>query len=146
MLYAPFALPFALIANLLSIGLMVGGVYLGWAWWTGVVVGTGYLVASIAATAWTFLGRLVISRFWPGSDDEPTADRGGRELTAVGPDETRIHVEVYGPETGPTLIFTHGWGMDSTAWVYARKALSRRFRVVLWDLPGLGKSERLRSG
>jgi len=31
--------------------------------------------------------------------------------------------------------------MDSTFWRYARQDLADRFRLVLWDLPGLGKSK-----
>ncbi|WP_245927787.1 alpha/beta fold hydrolase [Aphanothece hegewaldii] len=40
---------------------------------------------------------------------------------------------------------THGWGPDSTVWYYAKKQLSDRFRVVVWDLPGLGKSKKPRN-
>lgn len=51
-----------------------------------------------------------------------------------------IYVETHGPEGAPPIIFTHGWGMDSTMWRYAKADLVDRFRLILWDLPGLGKS------
>jgi pimeloyl-ACP methyl ester carboxylesterase len=49
-------------------------------------------------------------------------------------------VESYGPADGPPLVFTHGWGADSTEWYYARKQLADTFHVIVWDLPGLGRS------
>jgi pimeloyl-ACP methyl ester carboxylesterase len=58
------------------------------------------------------------------------------------PDGSHLHVEFYGPKHAPTLLFTHGWSLDRTAWSYAKQELADRFRLVLWDLPGLGKSTR----
>ncbi len=58
------------------------------------------------------------------------------------PDGSEINVEFYGPEDAPTLILTHGWGPDSTVWYYAKKQLIDQFRVIVWDLPGLGKSRK----
>ena len=49
---------------------------------------------------------------------------------------------MYGPSDAPPIVLTHGWGADSTEWYYAKKALSRRFRLIAWDLPGLGRSTR----
>jgi pimeloyl-ACP methyl ester carboxylesterase len=31
--------------------------------------------------------------------------------------------------------------MDSTVWHYAKRDLSKQFRVIVWDLPGLGQSK-----
>src|SRR5690348_13932517 len=33
-------------------------------------------------------------------------------------------------------------GASSTAWYYAKKRLSDRFRLILWDLPGVGQSSQ----
>src|SRR5215213_5054037 len=41
---------------------------------------------------------------------------------------------------------THGWDLDATAWHYEKKHLADRFRLVLWDLPGLGLSGQPRDG
>jgi pimeloyl-ACP methyl ester carboxylesterase len=35
---------------------------------------------------------------------------------------------------------THGWGLDSTIWDYASRDLGRSHPIVVWDLPGLGRS------
>ncbi|WP_052640296.1 alpha/beta fold hydrolase [Zavarzinella formosa] len=45
-----------------------------------------------------------------------------------------------GQPDGPTVILTHGWGASTTEWFYLRRQLAGRYRLVCWDLPGLGKS------
>ena len=43
---------------------------------------------------------------------------------------------------GPaTLIFSHGFGCDQTMWNYLYPHFSERFRVVLYDLVGAGRSD-----
>lgn len=60
----------------------------------------------------------------------------------AAPDGSRIHVETEGPADKPALVLTHGWTLDSQAWFYARQHLEKRFRLILWDLPGLGQSSQ----
>jgi pimeloyl-ACP methyl ester carboxylesterase len=64
------------------------------------------------------------------------------------PDGASLHVEEHGPAAGaaPTLLMTHGWDLDATAWYYEKKRLADRFRLVLWDLPGLGLSTQPKDG
>jgi len=31
---------------------------------------------------------------------------------------------------------------NSTVWYYAKRQLTDRFRLIVWDLPGLGKSRK----
>ena len=56
------------------------------------------------------------------------------------PDGSRLYIATYGRADGPTLLFTHGWSLDSTVWDLIRKKLAKQFRIVVWDLPGLGRS------
>lgn len=42
---------------------------------------------------------------------------------------------------GPTLVFNHGWTM-SHRFFQKQEALSQFYRLVLWDLPGHGQSEK----
>ena len=37
---------------------------------------------------------------------------------------------------------THGWGADSTEWFYQKRHLADRFRLIVWDEPGLGLSKK----
>jgi pimeloyl-ACP methyl ester carboxylesterase len=73
------------------------------------------------------------------TDESPREPDQVKELKR--PDGSRLHVECYGENHGPTLLFTHGWSLDRTAWTYARDALAGKYRVVVWDLPGLGRSQ-----
>jgi pimeloyl-ACP methyl ester carboxylesterase len=56
------------------------------------------------------------------------------------PDGSELHIEFYGPEDGTPIVLTHGWGLDSREWNYLKRDLSDRFRLIVWDEPGLGKS------
>jgi pimeloyl-ACP methyl ester carboxylesterase len=51
-------------------------------------------------------------------------------------------VECYGREDAPPIVLTHGWGANSTEWDYLKKELAGDFRLIVWDLPGLGRSTR----
>jgi hypothetical protein len=53
------------------------------------------------------------------------------------PDGSVIQVEFYGPANGQPIILTHGWGPNSIVWYYVKRQLSDRFRIIVWDLPGL---------
>jgi pimeloyl-ACP methyl ester carboxylesterase len=119
--------------------LLGGGAYLLWAWYVGSVVGTGYLVASLVMLVLSLAGRFIVLRFRPGGDDEPRTNREGSKDTVMRFDGSQIHVELYGDPAAPPVVLTHGWGMNSTAWYYAKR-LAGRFRLIVWDLPGLGES------
>jgi len=49
------------------------------------------------------------------------------------------HYETEGE--GETLLFLHGWAVNSRIWRQQMKYFSDRYRVVSFDLPGHGKSE-----
>lgn len=139
--YVPFLIPITWLVGLLSLALLGGGVYLLWAWYVGALVGTAYLVGGLVATIWTFVGhRVVLLLMRRAGRDEPKATRDGEVRRVARPDGSELQVEVYGPPSGPTILMTHGLGTHSTAWYYAKKQLAERFRLIVWDLPGLGKS------
>ncbi len=98
------------------------------------------MLAGVALLAVAFLGRHIVQLGFRRGPDEPQHTRSGAVRTFTSPDGTSIHAEVYGPANGPTLVLTHGWGVSSTEWYYAKRHLSDRFRVIVWDLPGLGLS------
>jgi pimeloyl-ACP methyl ester carboxylesterase len=73
----------------------------------------------------------------------PRRSRDGATISQLGrPDGSQLRVECYGREEAPPIILTHGWGANSTEWDYLKKELSDEFRLIVWDLPGLGRSTR----
>jgi pimeloyl-ACP methyl ester carboxylesterase len=67
---------------------------------------------------------------------------GGEVHRLRRPDGTELQVECYGPPDAPALVLTHGWGCDSTEWYYLKRQLAAHFRLIVWDLPGVGRSSR----
>jgi pimeloyl-ACP methyl ester carboxylesterase len=59
----------------------------------------------------------------------PTIDRSG----------VRIYYEVHGD--GPALILTHGYSSTSAMWQGQIAALSKQYKLVLWDMRGHGRSD-----
>ncbi len=98
------------------------------------------LIAGVALLLFTFAGGPLFQLAYPSGPDEPQVMRTGEPKELTMSDGARIHAELYGPAAAPTLLFTHGWGTNSTEWYYAKKQLGDKFRLILWDLPGLGES------
>jgi pimeloyl-ACP methyl ester carboxylesterase len=140
MLLMPFPLLLLLPVMLLSLGLLGGGAYLLWAWYAGLLTGLGVLVAGLALLLWTVAGRWVILGLRRAGQDEPRMTREGEAQRLRRPDGSELQVELYGSAAAPPLILTHGWGVNGTVWHYAKRQLADRFRLIVWDLPGLGRS------
>jgi len=47
------------------------------------------------------------------------------------------------PERGPAAVCVHGSGADGIVWSYQLSRLSSRYRIIVPDLPGHGRSEGL---
>ena len=136
---------------LLSLAIIAASAYLLWQWYDGDIVQRAdgvavrvredwYLWVGGALLVLSFLGRPILTPFLAKRDTDPTkAERyAGRMITAES--GSQLYVEEVGPVGAPVVILTHGWAMDSTIWYYAKRDLSRQFRVISWDLPGMGKS------
>jgi pimeloyl-ACP methyl ester carboxylesterase len=140
------------LLSLVSLLILAAAVYLLWSWYDGRWLFDRYgralqvrddwrLYTGLGLLAWSFLGRYVVRLLLARGDTEPTrAERGEGQMVA-GASGSSLYVESHGRSGAPLIIFTHGWGMDSTFWYYARRALGDRFRLLLWDLPGLGRSK-----
>ncbi|MBV9355685.1 MAG: alpha/beta hydrolase [Chloroflexi bacterium] len=142
MFFAPFALVFSWLIGLLSLAVLGGGLYLLWAWYVGVLIGTGYLVGGLALVLWSLLGRILVLAFHPSGPDEPHTLQPASHERLLRPDGSSLYVERYGPADAPALVLTHGAGVNRTSWYYVIRALSERFQVLVWDMPGLGHSDR----
>ena len=141
-----------LLLQLLSLAVLALSAWLLWSWWDGESVrdldgvlrhvrGPHWrLWTGLGLLAWSLgVGRLIILMLIRRGHTPMAARTAGREV--VAPDGSRLHVETSGLASGPTVVLIHGWGLNSTAWGDARQALGSRYRVVAWDLPGLGRSK-----
>ena len=152
--------------GLMGFGLIGGGGYLSWRWYResrhfdpelhryifdpnlGLNQETALLAAGISLLIWALFGGLIlrgIGRLLNASArdaDAPDSERRGISKRLRRPDGTELQVEFYGPEDGPPIVLTHGWGVNSTEWTYLKRELTDRYRLIVWDLPGLGLSTR----
>jgi pimeloyl-ACP methyl ester carboxylesterase len=149
----PLLIILRLLTSLLSLAVLGAAAYLGWTWYEGE---TYYTVDGVLVRAredwrlwvaggllvWSFMGRFVLLPLLGGADDEQSLlvpKRGEGEFVDT-PTGATVYVERHGDSSKPMLLFTHGWGLDSTIWQYAKRDLLPEFQLVLWDLPGIGKS------
>lgn len=103
------------------------------------------LIGAIALLLFSFSGRKPIS--WLVSskkrkDDNPQIEYSIANDTLTRPDGSKIHIQYRGKKDGQPILFVHGWNATSAEWFYQSKKLSPDYRLVLIDLPGLGKSTR----
>ena len=114
---------------------------------------TALLAAGGCLVVWGLLGGLVgqgvarVIRTRPipgvgGISDDPRPERTGTPHDINRPDGSKIRVECYGPPDAPPIVFVHGWGGNSTSFFYPKLSLTDRFRLILWDEPGLGLSSK----
>jgi pimeloyl-ACP methyl ester carboxylesterase len=143
---------------ILSLIILAASAYLLWTWWDMrdfAVAETPWidpggenwrLYLGGALLLWSFLGAVPVRFFLGrgGGDGRRMRRTPGEHL--VAPDGSRLHVERDGPVDAPVLVFTHGWGMDATLWADARRQLADRYHLILWDLPGLGRSSGPKDG
>lgn len=98
----------------------------------------GGIACLLMSVGGTYLPRL----FYLGRTSQPAPrPPAGIASRIKRPDGSEIYVETSGPADKPTVILTHGWSMTREEWVYLRAAWGDQFRIVIWDLPGLGKSK-----
>jgi pimeloyl-ACP methyl ester carboxylesterase len=62
---------------------------------------------------------------------------------SISVDNLEISIEEAGPDSGPSILFIHGWPQDSRAFRPVMERLQDRFRVAAIDLPGIGRSKGL---
>src|SRR5437899_3555939 len=60
-------------------------------------------------------------------------------MPKINRDGVEIYYEVHG--SGPPLLLTHGYSSTSAMWRGQTEALSKRHRLVLWDMRGHGQSD-----
>jgi pimeloyl-ACP methyl ester carboxylesterase len=136
---------------LVSLALFAAGAYLLWSWWdlrealdAGRIVEGDFdwrLWIAGALLALSLLGRVpVLWLLGRAGDDAARLNRLPGEPVRT-PDGAVLHTEATGPVDAPVLVFVHGWGMDASTWHDARVRLATRYRVIAYDLAGLGNSK-----
>jgi pimeloyl-ACP methyl ester carboxylesterase len=103
----------------------------------GIALGVGAAVAAGVAAERAFVRR---ERRRPDPyRDEPYGTLHGRSIGPVASfDGTLLHVEEIG--SGPTVVFSHGFSLNSTLWHHQIKDLAGDMRLVLYDHRGHGHS------
>jgi pimeloyl-ACP methyl ester carboxylesterase len=119
------------------------------------VIGTVVGVAAAGVAAGVAAERLLLGRSRRVTDADPYKDE---PFGALGADETRtvtttdgldLHVEIDGPADAPlTVVLVHGFCLDIGTFHFQRKLLRTipGVRIVAYDQPGHGRSERLKDG
>lgn len=74
---------------------------------------------------------------------EPFGDIRGAPMTVIADDGLPLHVEISGAEDAlVTIIFCHGYALNSDVWYYQRAGLEPTCRLVFWDQRSHGRSGR----
>ena len=156
------------LLGLLSLGVVGSAIYFGYEWqqrswgWDpvlkesvfapnfGLNQETMLFAAAIILTLFALAGGMIVKGILRltkrGKADADTDPRRTPAPTSQQrlrrPDGSELQIEFYGPEDGPPIVLTHGWGLDTREWNYLKRDLSDSFRLIVWDEPGLGKSTR----
>jgi pimeloyl-ACP methyl ester carboxylesterase len=101
-----------------------------------------YLAGAVACLGLSFGGFWPVSLVLGNAPEKQIRETSPSKTFALDrPDGTKLHVEVYGDASRPTILLTHGWSLNTSAWNYIKGDLAERFRIVAWDLPGMGRSQ-----
>jgi len=142
----PLVLLLGWVAGVVSLAVPIVAIWMLSQWTTGDLAGTGWLIASLLMLAWAAAGRFLVLAFYPRGELEPDVRHRTPGVKLETADGSRLHVEQEGGANKPALLLTHGWTLDSESWFYARKHLVGNYRLILWDLPGLGQSPQPADG
>ncbi len=142
-----FMLPLApiilLLVNVLSVMLLGFGGWFVIGYFTATLT-IGFLIGGIIMLLFTLFGRYLVLLLLGGhnSADEPKFTQSDESQRIKRPDGTEIYVEFLGPPDAQPIILTHGIATFNSDWYYVKERLAKQFRLILWDVRGLGKSSR----
>jgi len=103
------------------------------------------LYGAIALLLFILLGRFLMKALLSKrrkGEDEPHLFEADKRDTLKRPDGTIINIEYYGREDAQPIIFVHGLNANIKNWYYQRKHFEKAYRLIMMDLPGMGKSTR----
>lgn len=102
----------------------------------------GWLILGAALVGVSLFGRGPVLAMFPRESKAGDAAPQGRPDSVVGAGGAHLHVERYGPPDGWPIVLVQGFDADHTVWTPMLSALSESHQVLVWDLPGLGRSHR----
>jgi pimeloyl-ACP methyl ester carboxylesterase len=102
--------------------------------------GHGALLLGAALAAWSLGGGRLAAKLGRRRNPAVHEPEVKKIKRLPRPDGSELHVRCTGIRDGIPLIFVHGLGADGTELYEVRQRLANRFRLIEWDLPGLGKS------
>lgn len=105
----------------------------------------GALAVAAGLAGGVVAGRASVRRHRERPDPERGEPFGTLPEEDLGPirsfDGTDLAVRAGGPPEAPAILFSHGITLDMTTWYYQWRALSDRYRCVLFDHRAHGRSE-----
>jgi pimeloyl-ACP methyl ester carboxylesterase len=111
--------------------------------WLWAAAGTAGALAASGALQAAHMRRIARDPETAALKDTPK----GRTQSVVSADGTALHVEVFGPDDGETVVLAHGWTEAIQYWIYVIRGLADRgLRVVAYDLRGHGDSAPAKRG
>ncbi len=114
-------------------------------WQLGFNWETAFLIMGAALLVYSFGGGSVCRRLVRRAGKRPESPHG-ETVSVKRPDGTEIHVEMFGAAAGIPVVLVHGWSLNSHEWAYAKTELAHDHRVIVLDLPGLGRSVAPKDG
>ncbi len=109
--------------------------------WLGWNRETASALGGAALLAWSFGGGRAIASLGRRRDPTPAQPRNAELLCLPRPDGSEIYVARSGNPNGRPIVFVHGLGADKTELYEIRERLAGTYRLIEWDLPGLGQSK-----
>jgi pimeloyl-ACP methyl ester carboxylesterase len=116
--------------------------------WRRLTEVTGIAAGAIAAGAGAVMvaEKIAVGRIRLRPDPaagEPFGHIRGDAMTVTADDGLPLHVEISGPPDAPvTIVFCHGYTLNSDVWYYQRAAFAYSARCVFWDQRSHGRSGR----
>jgi pimeloyl-ACP methyl ester carboxylesterase len=120
---------------------------------TAGIIGAIVGVAAAGVAAGVATERYLVNRCKKADDPHADEEFGvwnvDEELTVTTDGGIDLHVEVVngpGADDEVTLVFVHGFCLDMGTFHFQRKAFEGKYRMVLYDQPGHGRSGKLTKG
>ena len=131
------------ITGLLALAILGAAGYLIYDWYYYDQDDQEYLYWASGLVAFASLGRLLVTPLLgKGEAARQPAELRGTSETIIRPDGTQLQVQSSGPADAQPIVLVHGWGLDASAWQYLLTDLGEQFRLITWDLRGIGRSSQ----